>query len=807
MNQIIDHHTMRSHTHAQHLLAALLLTACSALAQVGPGSIAPLKKAVYPPPLAAATFTGTVNSATDAEVRLTLTGIPKPNVFDQLPKVADSFVPFVPSAGDKVEIYFKIPDVEADVAVGSGTVVSADETTTTLKFEQGTGKPQAGYLARIHSAAPSWTKTGLSVANAFEIAIACRHYVSEYNRFPAALDALLEGKNEKLNPRRIGFIQDERVLHCPLLGDDSQIGYELAGAVEASDPPGKVLFRSKAVSTSGERVIGYNDGSVKLVRDGATAATPSPAPAPMPALAPVAPATPAAPAAPTPPPAPTTTSQQGASPFISWLGLTTDRVPIEMIEALHLRPRSGAQVIYATSGGPAALAGLQKDDIISEIDGEIARDGDVLRLSKTRQPGTKVAFTVSRNLQTYVKEVTFAPRPNDAVLTEKFRVEAEAGDAGAQRAYGISLINGTGVRVDVASGMNWLTRAAEQNLRSAQALLARIYDEKTGDADAQAKAIEWFRRAAALGDSYSQFRLALHYFERRDFAQAADHARMAAEQGETAAEDMYGSMLVNGEGVKSNPTEGVRWIKLAAATGLPSALYHLGNVQLTGSGTRRDIETGLKNLHAAAEGNLVEAMIKLGALYEEGRLVTRNAAVARQWRERAAAARNAVAAAPRLPAPTPPPPAAIASMPAASPVVLPRKPEAVSVSTTNPGAFAGTFKGEVTLVSGSTQGAPVAAGGPCPAKFTIRLDPSGTVWGLDIRSDRSKPNASQLDGHWNLKASGTTLSSSYDLPAGSESVSIEIIGNEIKGSIASQTKSDGAVTRSSSYSIRATRTQ
>ena len=110
-------------------------------------------------------------------------------------------------------------------------------------------------------------------------------------------------------------------------------------------------------------------------------------------------------------------------------------------------------------------------------------------------------------------------------------------------------------------------------------------------------------------------------------------------------------------------------------------------------------------------------------------------------------------------------------------------------------------------MSGSNNGSPVAGGGPCPATFTLRLHPSGTIWGLDISSDRSKPNASQFDGHWNLKASGNVLSSGYDLPAGSQAVSIEVIGNEIKGTISSQSKRDGAVTRSSSHALRATRAQ
>ncbi|MCX6901396.1 MAG: PDZ domain-containing protein [Verrucomicrobia bacterium] len=576
---------------------------------------------------AAATIEGTVTGIADGEVKLTLTG------------------DLLPNAADKVDFFFKIPGLDDEVSVGSGTVQSADGKTATVKFEKGTGKPQAGQLARIHSAAP-----------------------------------------------------------------------RKAGA----------------------------------------------------------------------PPAPALNVQRGASPFISWLGLITDSVPVEMIRALQLRPRSGAQIIGIVPGSPAALAGLQKNDIISEIGGDIVRLGDIERLTRTRQPGTKLAFAVVRNLLVYAKEVTLAPPITDAEFAEKIRASAEAGDAAAQMVYGGRLMAGYGGSpANAAEGMKWLTRAAEQELRMAQRALAIIHYNDQNDPGALAKGIEWFRRAATRGDAISQTALAGYFYSQGDLQQAAHFARLAAEQGDRQGEFLFGRMLLAGEGVQANPGEGVKFLGLAASQGLPAA------------------------------------MTLLGAMYEKGDGVTKDPAAALGWYQKAAAQGGAAAVpkdapdvgkvATQSPASGQPPPEnklvnipVSGAMPAAPP---PEKPAAAIVPMNNPGAFAGTFKGDVTLVSGSVNGANVANGGPCPASFTIRLHPTGTYWGLDISSDRSKLNASQLDGHWNLKANGNSLSSSYSLPAGSETISIEVLGNEIKGTISSQSKVDGAVTRSSSYTFRASRVQ
>ena len=115
------------------ILVALFFIACDGMAQDASKNTNPAPSAPGTQP---AKLSATVFAANGTEIQLTLTG------------------ELVPNAGDKVDFFFKVPGLGDEVSVGSGVIQSADGKTAIAKFETGTGKPQAGYLARIHSEAP-----------------------------------------------------------------------------------------------------------------------------------------------------------------------------------------------------------------------------------------------------------------------------------------------------------------------------------------------------------------------------------------------------------------------------------------------------------------------------------------------------------------------------------------------------------------------------------------------------------------------------------------------------------------------------
>ena len=73
----------------------------------------------------------------------------------------------------------------------------------------------------------------------------------------------------------------------------------------------------------------------------------------------------------------------------------------------------GATLAEVRSGTPAAAAGLQQGDVVTELDGESVGSADELRrLVDARSPGDKVELTVERDGDTKTVEVTLGTRPS-----------------------------------------------------------------------------------------------------------------------------------------------------------------------------------------------------------------------------------------------------------------------------------------------------------------------------------------------------------------------------------------------------------
>jgi putative serine protease PepD len=73
---------------------------------------------------------------------------------------------------------------------------------------------------------------------------------------------------------------------------------------------------------------------------------------------------------------------------------------------------SGASIDSVTTGGPADDAGLQADDIVTDIDGQRIDDAtDLSSYVNTKAPGDKITMTVQRNGQTEKIDVLLADRP------------------------------------------------------------------------------------------------------------------------------------------------------------------------------------------------------------------------------------------------------------------------------------------------------------------------------------------------------------------------------------------------------------
>ena len=202
---------------------------------------------------------------------------------------------------------------------------------------------------------------------------------------------------------------------------------------------------------------------------------------------------------------------------------------------------------------------------------------------------------------------------DDVAAVERYRSDAEQGDAAAQHQLGFMYMYGFGVSYDPETGVGWYRLAAEQGY--APALYDLAYFFRYGRAR-PGEEIEWYRRAAEQGHPRAQTVLGEMYareseygvpdWEPRDDDAAVKWYRRAAEQGYPRAQYRLGQMYAQGLGVPPDGEEAGRWYRLAAAQGYFPAQRLLDAVTWPPSATdRRPADapvtaTSDTRLHAAA---------------------------------------------------------------------------------------------------------------------------------------------------------------------------------------------------------------
>lgn len=117
----------------------------------------------------------------------------------------------------------------------------------------------------------------------------------------------------------------------------------------------------------------------------------------------------------------------------------------------------------------------------------------------------------------------------------------------------------------------------------------------------------------------------------RDYANAVHWYRLAAEQGNAAAQHNLGVMYADGSGVAQDEAEAVHWYRLAAEQGNAAAQFNLGLMYADGSGVAQDVALSVHWYHQAAEQGTAAAQNNLGVMYANGLGVDRNYAWAVYW--------------------------------------------------------------------------------------------------------------------------------------------------------------------------------
>ncbi len=164
--------------------------------------------------------------------------------------------------------------------------------------------------------------------------------------------------------------------------------------------------------------------------------------------------------------------------------------------------------------------------------------------------------------------------------------------------------------------------AAARGEPQANTLIGRIYGEGLGVPKDEKAAVEWYTRAADLGDTGGTFALALMLAEGRGTAKnregAAQLFEKAARTGHAEANYNLGVLFLKGDGKPENPIRAFQHIEYAADKGIAQAQYDLAALYQTGTGVAPNAFEAAKWLSKASAQGLAVAQYDYAVLLLRG---------------------------------------------------------------------------------------------------------------------------------------------------------------------------------------------
>ena len=180
---------------------------------------------------------------------------------------------------------------------------------------------------------------------------------------------------------------------------------------------------------------------------------------------------------------------------------------------------------------------------------------------------------------------------------------------------------------------------AEQGRAIDQFVLGVLYFKGEGVPKDYWEAAEWYRKAAEQGDALAQHYLAMMYINgQKDgpvekCAEAAKWLRKAAEQGVETAQFVLGVLYFKGEGVPKNYVESYAWLLLAKANGDKKAIEAVSNLEtyLTAEQMEKGQARTAKWFRKWAEQGYDLPQYNLGVMYHGGHGVPKDEVEAYAW--------------------------------------------------------------------------------------------------------------------------------------------------------------------------------
>ncbi|MCH5318649.1 MAG: sel1 repeat family protein [Paramuribaculum sp.] len=256
-----------------------------------------------------------------------------------------------------------------------------------------------------------------------------------------------------------------------------------------------------------------------------------------------------------------------------------------------------------------------------------------------------------------------------------FKKGSSLGDVTSTYYYGKMLLDGQGVKQDKKDGVNYMLKAADSGLPQAMYVLGTCYMNGDGVNKSPEQAVKWYKQASGGGIAGAQWQLAQCYREGIgtdvNYNQALDRYAQAVAKGygrsfqrlvtdtipnstfvdylrgckfyaskrfDDALNEfkkvekaklpdgkvMEGAVYINSDYSKQNLKKGVKLIKDAAKKDDVQAIYLLAGLYEAGKGVDKDAALALENYTKAADMGYGPAECALGDIYYEGRGVEQN---------------------------------------------------------------------------------------------------------------------------------------------------------------------------------------
>lgn len=194
-------------------------------------------------------------------------------------------------------------------------------------------------------------------------------------------------------------------------------------------------------------------------------------------------------------------------------------------------------------------------------------------------------------LQEARQYLTGIGKPKDeAKALSIFRYYAGQGSAKAMNALGIVYKEGTGVKADRETAVEWFTKAGNLGYGKSWYNLGMLYKEAKTPAERNyEKAYEYFCKASSLKDDQGTYAKAYMLYKGlgciQDYSQAAPLFQLGAQLNRANSMFFWALCLRNGYGVESDPEDATYWLKKASKKGYKAADYELSTTAPENSNT------------------------------------------------------------------------------------------------------------------------------------------------------------------------------------------------------------------------------